>query len=168
MIKRIMIIILWVIAGLFIIYNGLCIADFMNPSNPNRDLARDEYMANFRLTRHLSDVPKSDNVYIEVRGVINLNTCDKKDGDTAIYNTTGNIKKINRYLKHMRLAVAYEDELPNESADAFITYYDNEGNKLKTYIIYGQVFIKDLQADRLYRIKNPYKGIIRGLENLFR
>ena len=167
MVKRITIIVLWVIAGLFIIYNGLCIADFMDPSNPNRDLARDEYMANFRPTRHLSGVPKSDNFYIEVRGVINLNTYDKKDRDTAIYNTTDNIKKINRYLKHMRLAVAYEDELANQSSDVCITYYDNDGSELKTYIIYGEVFIEDLQSDSLYRIKTPNKGILNGLEDLF-
>ncbi|MCH5211748.1 MAG: hypothetical protein J1G06_01920 [Oscillospiraceae bacterium] len=167
MVKRIIIIIFSVIAGLFIIYQGVYIALIMNPSNPNRELDLAEYKAKFRLTKHLSDIPQSDNIYIEVKGVIDLNTYDKKDGDRAIYNTTDNIKKINKYLKHMRLAVAYEDELPNQSPDTFITYYDKEGNILKNYIIYGEVFIKDLQADRLYRIKNPNKGIIEGLEDLF-
>lgn len=165
--KRIIIIILSVIAGLFIIYQGLCIADIMDPSNPNRDLALAEYKAKFRRTKHLIDLPEEDNVYIEIRGVINLDIYDKKDRDIVIYNTADNIKKINKYLKHMKLTVAYEYELANQSPDVLITYYDNDGSELKTYFLYGQVFIKDLQAERIYRIKNPNKGIIDGLEDLF-
>ena len=169
MLKRIVLIILSTIVGLFIIYNGVCIISIMDPSNPNRDLDLAEYKATFRITRHLSEMPKTDNIcHIEISGVINLNKYDEMDNGIAVYNTTDNIKRINQYLKQIRLVTAFEDELINQSADVFVTYYDNGGNILKAYSIYGGAFIRDCHTGTLYRVKNPYnKGIIHGLEQLF-
>ena len=90
---------------------------------------------------------------------------DTSENGNAIYLPKVYIKQIINYLNGLKLVEVQEDELPNKSPDYFIYYYDGK-DVMKRFIIYGEVFIKDLENKKLYRVKNPKPGIITGLENL--
>ena len=94
-----------------------------------------------------------------------MKLCDEKIYGDAAYTKRQNIEKITDYLHGLKLASASDEELPNMSADASITYYNKANEKVKTFIIYGQVFIKDLENGTLYRVKYNSQ-IISGIENL--
>lgn len=133
----------------------------------NGDLALNEIKAYFRRTVYLDFHPNVDEIYeIQVGGTVSLQIYDSYERDCAIYNTTRHIEQITDYLTTLKLAEATEEELPNKSCDSFIQYYDKNGTLIRNFLIYGEIFIKDVNNKKIYRIKSTGSGIIDGLEEL--
>ncbi|MBE5040989.1 hypothetical protein [Ructibacterium gallinarum] len=135
--------------------------------SPNRELEINEIKAYFRATVSLNFHPDFENAEKIVIGgpAIHMSYYDTLENGHAIYLTKTHIEQITNYLNGLKLAKAQEDELPNQSPDYFIYYY-NEKGIIKRFTVHGEVFIKDLEEKKLYRIKNTKMGIMEGLENL--
>lgn len=153
-----------------IVFIGFCIIVFiglflMNFSNKN-DLNLNEIKAYFKHTIFLDYHPDIDEIYeVQIGGAINLSSYDATRHGNAIYNKKHNIEQITNYLNLISLVEATEDELPNKSPDSYIQYFDNNGQIVGSFIIYGQIFIKDIINKKLYRIKKTKTGIVKGLED---
>lgn len=133
--------------------------------SPNRDLTKAELKAYFRPTIHLNFYPDADEIgEVQIGGAVSMSYYDKSEHGNAIYNKKQYIKQITEYLNNIKLAKSTKEELPNISPDSFVQYFDNNGELIKNYIIYGQVFIQDSDTGILYRVKNT--RIIKGLEGL--
>lgn len=151
----------------FVAILGLCVWILLGSSS-NDKLMRNEIKAYFRPTIYLDYHPNVDEInMIQMGGTISMPSCDlrKYDG-VALYNTKQHMEQITNYLNAIPLVWAAEDELPNLSPDAFIQYFDDRGDLVQNFTIYGQVFIRDVNQKKLYRIKKSSTGIITGLEKL--
>ena len=134
--------------------------------SPNRELEIDEIKAYFRPTVSLDFQPDFENVIkIVIDGKVYMPYCDTYEKGNAVYKTKVHIEQITNYLNELKLVEAQKEELPNKSPDYFIYYYD-KSDVIKRFVIYGDVFIEDLEDKKLYRVKNTKSGIITGLENL--
>lgn len=149
-----------------IIILGFCIW-FMLTSSSNGELALSEIKAYFRHTVNLNFHPDLGEISeVQIGGAISMLGYESTKYGNAIYNKKQHMEQITDYLNTISLVESMEDELPNKSPDVFIQYFDDKGNLIKNFIIYGQVFIKDVNNKKLYRIKKPNIGIIKGLEKL--
>ena len=102
---------------------------------------------------------------VQIGGAITVNSYEDKVHGNAEYRKKQNVEILTDYLNNLNLVHAQEKELPNMSADAYIVYFDNDGEQVQKFIIYGQVFIKDIEKNTLYRVKyNPL--IIDEIETL--
>lgn len=145
---------------------GVCICYFLGGSG-NGKLIFNEIVAYFCPTVYLNYNPNVSNISeIQIGGTVSMSYYDCMEYGNFIYTKENNIKMITNYLNTLLLVESTEDELPNNSPDAFIQYFDDKGNLIKNFIIYGQVFIRDVNNDKLYRIKKTKIGIIEGLEKL--
>ena len=135
--------------------------------SPNWTLEINEIKAYFRPGVSLDFHPDFENVEKVVIGgpAVQMSHYDTSENGNAVYLTKMHIRQITDYLNEQEFVKTQEDELPNKSPDYFINYYDEKGI-IKRFTIYGEVFIKDLEEEKLYRIKNTKKGIMEGLKNL--
>lgn len=121
----------------------------------------------YRETVYLNYHPYMENIgEIHIGGTVSMPFCDTSELGKAIYNKKEHIKKITDYLNAVPLVKASEDELPNKSPDSYIQYFDDKGALINNFIIYGQIFLKDVNNNKLYRIKEYDSGLIEGLEKL--
>lgn len=165
--KRIIIIVCTCCVIVFM--GGICLLTTViyNTSNPNHELVLNEFKAYSRETVYLDFKPNIEKISeIQVYSNIDISTYDAQKNGNIIYNTKKHMETVIGYLNDMKLVDAAEDELPNQSADGSISFYDNEKNVVKNLVLYGEVFIKDLSNDRLYRKKYTRTGIIEGLNNI--
>lgn len=132
--------------------------------NPNRKIYWYEFLAHFKPTVCLETSFDIDDVKkIEIEGLITTNMKpDEKSGGVDLYIDKSKTEKIINYLNHLRLVEATKDELPHRSGDGWIRIYNNRGFEITSYVIYGDVFILDLNNDKLYRDKES--NIISNLE----
>jgi len=131
-------------------------------SSPNRKLIIDETLAMFKPTVHLKYHQSIDDIKeIELSGIFVAQHADEKRRGDYILTNKHKIQKVIDYLNRIPLAKATEDELPNKSADGSIKIYNVNGKEVGNFIIYGQVFIKDLITQKLYRSKKDW--IIDGI-----
>ena len=142
----------------------------MLEANINGKIIKDEIKAYFRPTVHIDYKPSDNQIKtIEIGGTPSMKICDlyKEDG-TAVYNTNQHIERITKYINSLILVQATDDELPNMSPDTVIKYLDDKGEAVQTFIIFGQIFIKDCNNDKLYRVKSSAKGIVNELEEFMK
>lgn len=140
---------------------------YMIHTSSNGGLALSELKACFKDTVKLDYLSEIEEISeIQIGGAISMSYQDTTKYGNSVYNEKQSIKQITNYLNTISLVEASEDELQNKSPDAYIQYFGYEGGLLRNFIIYGQVFIKDVNTDRLYRIKGFDTGIIEGLEKL--
>ena len=97
---------------------------------------------------------------------VSMTFYDTYNYGNAVYNKKHHMEQITDYLNTLPLVESTVDELPNKSSDAFIQYYDEEGNLAHNFVLYGQIFIKDVNNQKLYRVKRNGGGIIEKLEKL--
>lgn len=149
-----------------IVIGCLIAATILFFSGDNAELARDEVKAWFRPSVSLDFYPDLNDVgSVQIGGAITMNSYENKVHGDAEYRKKQNIEILTDYLNNLNLVYAEERELPNMSADAAIVYYDNSDVPIRKFIIYGQVFIRDLEDKTLYRVKyNPC--IIEDIEAL--
>ena len=152
------------IAVLCIVGLGICIW-FLPGSDSNGELQKNEIKAYFRPTVYLDYHPDLNEVSeIKIGGTISMSYESVKS--VYIFNQKQYIEQITDCLNSLKLAEVKDDELPNKSPDSFVQYYDNNGELVKNFIIYGTVFIKDVDCQKLYRIKYTNYDIVSQLENL--
>lgn len=147
----------------------LCICLFFScSSSDNANLELNEIKAYFRPNISLTYYPNIVEISeVRIGGTASMPYYDMFEHGCAIYNNKNNIEQITDYLNNLNLVNSSEDELPNKSCDSFIQYYDNNGNLVKNLLIYGEIFVKDVNNNKIYRIKKTNVGIIEGLEMLF-
>lgn len=130
----------------------------------NSKLFQNEIKAYFKPTVHLDYHPNIDNIgEIQIGGIISTSNYDKFENGHAVYADKYNINTITNYLNKIPLVTCDESELPNLSPDSYIQYFDTEGNIIKNFTVFGTIFIKDVNDNRVYRIK--YNGY-RAFDNL--
>lgn len=146
----------------------LCIsALIMDINSPNGELIKDEIRAYFRKTVSLdfhSDINKIGKITIS--SVILRSKYTSGENGMVVYNKKEQIEQITEYLNSLKLVEAKEDEIPSRSPNSYIQYIDKKDNIVQSFTIYGDTFIKNGNNKRLYRVKNPNRGIIDGLEKL--
>lgn len=133
----------------------------------NYKLELNEIKAYFKDQVHLDYYPDLEKIdSIQIGGAISMIWYDKKTKGNSIYTEKKNLKQITDYLNNLSLVESTEDELPNKSPDIYIQYFDINNNLDKNFVIYGRVFIKDVNNKMIYRIKNANTDIVQGLEQL--
>ena len=140
---------------------------FVLTSSPNSKLALDEIKACFRQTIPLEfhpDLNKTSKVIIS--SVLFEPHYNSTEDGIAVYTQKRHVEQITDYLKTLTFVEAKEDEIPNKSPDGYIQFIGNKNNLIQSFTIYGDLFIKNGNNNKLYRIKNTKLGIIGGLENL--
>lgn len=136
-------------------------------SDPNYELEMSEIKAYFKKTVYLDYAPEYDKISeIQIYSLAEMQNCDKYRDGNAIFNTKDHIKSITECLNSIKLVEASYDDLPNKSADCSIRYYDNEGNMVMQFVLYGGVFINDVYNDKLYRTKYTKDDIIEAISTL--
>lgn len=126
----------------------------------NYKLDMNEIKAYFKTTVHLDYQPDIEKIKeIQIGGT--FSTFYK-----AVYTDKIYIEEITHYLNNLELVKANADELPNKSPDSYVQYYDNDETLVGNFVIYGEVFIKDVNHQQLYRIKTTHEGIVEGIEKL--
>ena len=123
--------------------------------------------AYFRNTVHLNlQLNVNEISEIQIGGAASLSVYDSFEHDCAIYKIKENIELITQYLNSLELAESNKEELPNISCDSFIQYYDINGNLTENLLIYGEIFIENVNDKKIYRIKNTNLDIIDGLKKV--
>lgn len=149
-------------------YSIMYLFIFSCSSSDNANLELNEIKAYFRPNISLTYYPNIVEISeVRIGGTASMPYYDMFEHGCAIYNNKNNIEQITDYLNDLNLVNSSEDELPNKSCDSFIQYYDNNGNLVKNLLIYGEIFVKDVNNNKIYRIKKTNVGIIEGLEMLF-
>ena len=142
----------------------LCVSLMMSP---NGKLTLNEMKAYFRNTVHLNlQLNVNEISEIQIGGAASLSVYDSFEPDCAIYKIKENIELITQYLNSLELAESNKEELPNISCDSFIQYYDINGNLTENLLIYGEIFIENVNDKKIYRIKNTNLDIIDGLKKV--
>lgn len=154
------------IIAICIMVIGICVW-LMSVSFSNNTLMLGELKAYFQRTISLNFHPNMDKVSeVQIGGAVSMTFCDTYKYGNAVYNKRHHMEQITDYLNTLPLVESTVDELPNKSSDAFIQYYDEEGNLAHNFVLYGQIFIKDVNNQKLYRVKRNGGGIIEKLEKL--
>lgn len=154
------------IIAICIMVIGICVW-LMSVSFSNNTLMLGELKAYFQRTISLNFHPNMDKVSeVQIGGAVSMTFYDTYKYGNAVYNKRHHMEQITDYLNTLPLVESTVDELPNKSSDAFIQYYDEEGNLAHNFVLYGQIFIKDVNNQKLYRVKRNGGGIIEKLEKL--
>ena len=128
-----------------LIASALCCCSIVSG---NFVLEINELKAHFLPTVHISYAPEIKDIErVEIGGAI-LAKVGKR-----VYSDGSDIMRITKLLNDIPFVEGKTDELPNKSADSYIQYYDKDGERVKSFVIYGEVFIEDVDRDTLYRIK---------------
>lgn len=135
--------------------------------SPNSQQMKNEIKAYFKPTVYLDYNPCIDEIgKIKIGGTISMSYYDEMENRNAVYTNLHNIDKVTNYLKSIPLVNADKNELPNMSPDSYIQYYDKDGNQIKNLIIFGKTFIKDVDSNKIYKIKYNGAKVLKKLEKL--
>lgn len=139
----------------------------------NAELELCELKAHFRQSVYIefSDYIIDDVWEIRIGGVASseMTLYDYYSQDYAVYNTKERIDQIIQYLSTTKFAKSGKNEVPNISCDSSIYFYDENGEAIKRLLLYGTVFIQDIDDNnKIYRIKNTNKDIIHVLNKVLR
>ncbi len=88
------------------------------------------------------------------------------DEDNFVYTDYEKIKSIIEYFQSVKLKETSKSELPNQSPDGVVQVYDDEQNRIWEIWLYGEVFLEDCSAGKVYRVKHKSDGLIKGLIEL--
>ena len=133
-----------------LVASALCCYSLLSP---NFMLEINEIKAHFMPTVHISYSPEIEDIErVEIGGAILVKN------NKMVYSDGADIARITKLLNDIPLVGAKTDELPNMSPDSYIQYYSKDGDRAQSFVIYGDVFIEDVDRKILYRIKNS-KGL---------